>query len=118
MKRLRSCLLFHVSFLVCLLFINSSHGDISDDECGIYVAQSVKEPSGPPVALENFHRKKIIQKSLLIVFDGTGSMGDDLGQMVPAAKEIIESFSSRKENPIKNYVLVVFQDPSKKFDKL
>jgi hypothetical protein len=52
------------------------------------------------------------QKSLLIVFDGTSSMNDDLVQMREAVKKIVNKFSEKKNNPIKNYVLTVFKDPS------
>ncbi|CAO1415300.1 unnamed protein product [Diamesa serratosioi] len=51
------------------------------------------------------------QRSLLIIFDGTGSMGADLAQLKSAAQEIINEFSQRIDNPIFNYILVVFRDP-------
>lgn len=51
------------------------------------------------------------QKSLLIVFDATGSMHDDLEQLRSGAKEIIHELSARTDNPIFNYILVVFRDP-------
>lgn len=54
------------------------------------------------------------QKSLLIVFDATGSMHDDLEQLRAGAQEIITEFSAREDNPIYNYVLVVYRDPSKR----
>ena len=52
------------------------------------------------------------QKSLLIVFDGTVSMTEDLKQVRIAAREIINFFAKRPENSIYNYVLVVFRDPN------
>lgn len=52
------------------------------------------------------------QKSLLIIFDGTGSMYDDLVQLRSGAQEIINDLSSSDENPIFNYVLVIYRDPS------
>jgi hypothetical protein len=55
------------------------------------------------------------QKSLLIVFDATGSMHDDLEQLRLGAQEIISELSARDDNPIYNYVLVVYRDPSKLF---
>lgn len=55
------------------------------------------------------------QRSLLIVFDATGSMHDDLEQLRAGAQEIINEFSVRADNPIYNYVLVVYRDPSKWF---
>lgn len=51
------------------------------------------------------------QKSLLIVFDATGSMHDDLEQLRSGAKEIINEMSARTDNPIFNYILIVFRDP-------
>lgn len=42
-----------------------------------------------------------------------GSMHDDLQQLRSGAQEIINDLSSRDDNPIYNYVLVVFRDPSK-----
>jgi hypothetical protein len=53
------------------------------------------------------------QRSLLIVFDATGSMHDDLEQLRSGAQEIINELSARADNPIYNYVLVVYRDPSK-----
>lgn len=55
------------------------------------------------------------QKSLLIVFDATGSMHDDLEQLRAGAQEIVTELSARQDNPIYNYVLVVYRDPSKCF---
>lgn len=52
------------------------------------------------------------QKSLLIVFDATGSMHDDLEQLRSGAQEIVNELSAREDNPIFNYVLVVYRDPS------
>lgn len=52
------------------------------------------------------------QRSLLIVFDATGSMHDDLEQLRAGAKEIVNELSVREDNPIFNYVLVVYRDPS------
>jgi hemicentin len=51
------------------------------------------------------------KKSLLIIFDGTGSMGTDLAQLRSGANDIIKDFSSRENSPIDNYVLVIFRDP-------
>lgn len=112
MKLSSLCLLIFFLFVVLLLLITGISGEISDDECGKFIKE---QPSEPAEVIDNFYRKQIVQKSLLMVFDGTLSMRDDLAQMVPAAKEIIKSFTSRKENPIKNFVLTVFQDPSKTY---
>lgn len=53
------------------------------------------------------------QRSLLIIFDATGSMHDDLEQLRVGAQEIVNELSARIDNPIYNYVLVVYRDPSK-----
>lgn len=86
--------------------------DQSDDECKISQSKIVSPDSKTPTRNESSSETEVVQKSLLIVFDGTGSMGDDLAVMIPAAKEIIKTFHERPEKPIKNYVLIVFQDPS------
>lgn len=53
------------------------------------------------------------QRSLLIIFDGTGSMFDDLEQLKQGAKQIIAELATYQDSPIFNYVLVIFRDPSK-----
>lgn len=67
-----------------------------------------------PRASNDMHkdRPRADQKSLLIIFDGTGSMYDDLQQLRMGAQEIINDLSSRNDSPIFNYVLVVYRDPS------
>jgi hypothetical protein len=57
----------------------------------------------------------INQKSLMIIFDATASMGDDLAQLRAAAIDIINDFSSRTDNPIFNYVLAIYRDPGECF---
>lgn len=52
------------------------------------------------------------QKSLLIVFDATGSMATDLAQLRKGAQEIVNKLAAQAENPIYNYILSVFRDPS------
>lgn len=51
------------------------------------------------------------QKSLIIAFDGTASMGPNLEQLRLAAKDIVKEYASRPDKPIHNYVLTVFNDP-------
>uniref|UniRef100_A0A182PLL3 Hemicentin-1 n=1 Tax=Anopheles epiroticus TaxID=199890 RepID=A0A182PLL3_9DIPT len=51
------------------------------------------------------------QRSLVIVFDATGSMLDDLQQLREAARLIIAEITQRDSNPIYNYVFVPFRDP-------
>lgn len=53
------------------------------------------------------------QTSLVIVFDGTGSMENCLIQLRAGAKQIIDKFSHREDNPIYNYIFVPFRDPRK-----
>lgn len=53
----------------------------------------------------------IKQRSLVIVFDTTASMGDDLDQLRDAAITIVKEFEALKNNPIYNYVLSPFNDP-------
>lgn len=50
-------------------------------------------------------------KSLVIVFDATASMGDDLVQLRSSAIEIINDLSSQEKNEIINFILIVFRDP-------
>lgn len=51
------------------------------------------------------------QKSLVFIFDGTSSMTRDLEQLRTAAKQIVNELSLREDNPIFNYILVIFRDP-------
>ncbi|GFN88309.1 hemicentin-1 [Plakobranchus ocellatus] len=49
--------------------------------------------------------------SLAFVFDITGSMYDDLRQVIQGAGEILDDARKRREKPLQNYVLVPFHDP-------
>lgn len=51
--------------------------------------------------------------SLAFVFDITGSMYDDLVQVIEGAAKILATTLSRREKPLYNYVLVPFHDPGK-----
>lgn len=51
------------------------------------------------------------QTSLVVVFDGTLSMFDDLQQLKSGAKVIINEILARESNPIYNYIFVPFRDP-------
>lgn len=62
---------------------------------------------------QNSGRPKPGQTSLVIVFDGTGSMENCLIQLRSGAKLIVDRFANRSDNPIYNYVFVPFRDPRK-----
>lgn len=52
--------------------------------------------------------------SLAFVFDVTGSMYDDLRQVIEGANRILERTLTRRTKTISSYVLVPFHDPGKK----
>lgn len=51
--------------------------------------------------------------TLAFVFDNTGSMMDDLRQVIKGAAKILATTLARGEKPLYNYVLVPFRDPGK-----
>jgi hypothetical protein len=53
------------------------------------------------------------QKSLVIVFDNTGSMWSVLEQLRVMAKKIVNEITKRADNPIYNYIFVWYNDPGK-----
>uniref|UniRef100_F6QD70 Hemicentin 2 n=1 Tax=Ornithorhynchus anatinus TaxID=9258 RepID=F6QD70_ORNAN len=63
--------------------------------------QSLGDPGLPPAGAA----------TLAFVFDVTGSMWDDLMQVVEGATKILERSLSRQNRAIGNYVLVPFHDP-------
>lgn len=51
--------------------------------------------------------------SLAFVFDTTGSMSDDMKQVIEGAGKILNTILEKFDRPIHNYVFVPFHDPSK-----
>jgi hypothetical protein len=101
---------FKVIILICVIKI--IYCDKSDDECGIILKNA--EPANATnddisLALERL--KPVPKKSLVIVFDTTGSMEDDLKDLRSAAVDITELLRKHPDNPIGNYILSKFNDP-------
>lgn len=109
---------FVLSFTALTVFIIGNHSvksNIVDDECesdDTTVENEITNSIDKQISSVSKSERKNAKKSLVIVFDGTNSMKEDLDQMRDAAKEIITELSEVKDKPIKNYVLTVFKDPS------
>lgn len=109
--------------LLFLIFVfKSAYSDVSDDECGIVkeVEEEISSKVNVSASVRVTKPKKDYkgrarpdQKSLLIVFDATGSMSSDLAQLRSGAEEIVNKLASQEESPIYNYILSVFRDPGK-----
>lgn len=59
------------------------------------------------------HNPRSDQTSLVIVFDATASMSSSLVELRSSARNIINKFKSKENNPIYNYIFVPFRDPGK-----
>ena len=94
------------AFLVLLNESSSYLSDSVDDEYQVYNEYGFRDRPRPG------------QRSLLIIFDGTKSMTQDLEQLQLAATQIVNELSMRQDNPIFNYILVIFRDPGKKLHHL
>ncbi|XP_037536631.1 hemicentin-2 [Nematolebias whitei] len=80
-----------------LALLMSAHGLLAD-------------PTVPP-RTEEGDEPADSASTLAFVFDVTGSMYDDLKQVIEGASRILEKTLSRRTRPIKNFVLVPFHDP-------
>ena len=67
--------------------------------------------SSLPPAVAGQERVPMNAASLAFVFDITGSMYDDLVQVIDGAAKILAEALFRREKPLYNYVLVPFHDP-------
>lgn len=56
--------------------------------------------------------------SLAFVFDTTGSMYDDLVQVIEGAAKILATTLAMRSKPLHNYILVPFHDPGMSFCSL
>lgn len=105
--------LYLLYFLLVLLKSELVRSDFSDEECELVEDVELPENPSDRTSIKKVYKGKprSNQKSLLIIFDGTGSMRRDLVQLREGAREIVKAYSQGAENPIYNYVLSVFRDP-------
>lgn len=72
----------------------------------------IAEPLGNVSVIEGFEQATPSAISLAIVFDSTGSMGNDLKQVKIGSRRILQRHMQRGEaNYIKDFVLVKVHDP-------
>lgn len=96
-----------------ILSASPTDGELDTASQPLAELENVNEIDEIKVQTNKYSGRKPGQTSLVLVFDGTGSMESCLIQLRSGAQQIIEKFADRDDNPIYNYVFVPFRDPRK-----